>query len=60
MPILNVTWDEDCGLPNGPWHMRLTRPYVRTTLYEAGRERMPFQGRMMMPAPCAGRTGAEC
>lgn len=29
----------------------LTRPYVNTQLYELGRERMPFQGRMLMILP---------
>ncbi len=29
----------------------LTRPYVSTRLYELGRERMPFQGRMLMMLP---------
>jgi len=29
----------------------LTRPYVNTFLYEQGRERMPFQGRMLMVLP---------
>lgn len=29
----------------------LTRPYVSTHLYELGRERMPFQGRMLMTLP---------
>ena len=29
----------------------LTRPYVSTHLYELGRERMPFQGRMLMMLP---------
>jgi hypothetical protein len=29
----------------------LTRPYVNTVLYEQGRERMPFQGRMLMMLP---------
>ena len=29
----------------------LTRPYVNTRLYELGRERMPFQGRMLMMLP---------
>ncbi|MBV8632274.1 MAG: hypothetical protein JOZ83_15205 [Silvibacterium sp.] len=29
----------------------LTRPYVSTCLYELGRERMPFQGRMLMMLP---------
>ncbi len=32
-------------------YMWLTRPYVNTALYEAGRERMPFQGRMLMMLP---------
>jgi hypothetical protein len=27
-------------------YLWLTRPYVNTALYEAGRERMPFQGRI--------------
>lgn len=29
----------------------LTRPYVNTQLYEQGRERMPFQGRLLMMLP---------
>jgi len=29
----------------------LTRPYVNTALYEQGRERMPFQGRLLMTLP---------
>jgi hypothetical protein len=29
----------------------LTRPYVNTRLYELGRERMPFQGRVLMILP---------
>jgi hypothetical protein len=29
----------------------LTRPYVNTYLYESGRERMPFQGRVLMMLP---------
>jgi hypothetical protein len=32
-------------------YLWLTRPYVNTFLYEQGRERMPFQGRMLMMLP---------
>jgi hypothetical protein len=32
-------------------YLWLTRPYVNTYLYEMGRERMPFQGRMLMILP---------
>lgn len=32
-------------------YLWLTRPYVNTALYEAGRERMPFQGRALMMLP---------
>ena len=32
-------------------YLWLTRPYVSTALYEQGRERMPFQGRMLMMFP---------
>ncbi len=32
-------------------YLWITRPYVNTALYEAGRERMPFQGRVLMMYP---------
>jgi len=32
-------------------YLWLTRPYVSTLLYEQGRERMPFQGRVLMMLP---------
>lgn len=32
-------------------YLWITRPYVNTRLYELGRERMPFQGRMLMVFP---------
>jgi hypothetical protein len=32
-------------------YLWLTRPYVNTLLYEEGRERMPFQGRVLMMLP---------
>ena len=32
-------------------YLWLTRPYVNTALYEAGAERMPFQGRCLMMLP---------
>ena len=32
-------------------YLWLTRPYVNTFLYERGKERMPFQGRLMMMLP---------
>ena len=32
-------------------YLWLTRAYVNTSLYEHGRERMPFQGRMLMMLP---------
>jgi hypothetical protein len=32
-------------------YLWLTRPYVNTLLYEEGRERMPFQGRVLMMVP---------
>jgi hypothetical protein len=32
-------------------YLWLTRPYVSTALYEQGRERMPFQGRMLLMMP---------
>jgi hypothetical protein len=32
-------------------YLWLTRPYVNTVLYEEGKERMPFQGRVLMMLP---------
>jgi hypothetical protein len=32
-------------------YLWITRPYVSTALYEQGRERMPFQGRVLMMLP---------
>ncbi len=32
-------------------YLWLTRPYVNTSMYEAGTERMPFQGRCLMMLP---------